>query len=89
MSKIKNLDRAQYKSDYDAIVSIVKESYLPNYDFNVCSKEGFNNILAYLCLNDIPHSYHLVNGYGISCITINFGDVVEYSYSFWCEYEEK
>lgn len=82
MSKLKNFDRAQYRSDFDAVVGFIKEGRLDNYDFNVCSVEAFKNALAYLCVNDIKHTYHTYYAFGLMLISIVFGD--EYSYSFWC-----
>ena len=55
MSKIKNYDRALYKSDFDAVVEFVNEGLLPNYNFNVSADWAFENVLSYLCLNNIPH----------------------------------
>lgn len=55
MSKMKNFDRAQYKSDFDAVVEFVNEGLLPNYNFNVSADWAFENVLSYLCLNNIPH----------------------------------
>lgn len=90
MSKLKNFDRAQYKSDFDAVVGFVKEGYLSNYDFGVCSAEGFDNVLWYLCANNIPHTYYHIDTIGsLSIISIVFGDNVEYSYSFWCKLKEE
>ena len=88
MSKIKNYDRAQYKSDFDAIVAFAIESNLPNFNFNVVADWGFENMLSYLCLNNIPHQYHIVNIWGLSLITIVFGHNTEYSYSFFSTYKE-
>lgn len=82
MSKIKNFDRALYKSDFDAVAGLIKEGHSDNYDFNVCSIEAFENALTYLCVNDIKHTYHTYYAFGLMLISIVFGD--EYSYSFWC-----
>lgn len=73
MSKLKNFDRAQYKSDFDAVVEFVNEGLLPNYNFNVSADWVFENVLSYLCLNNIPHQYHIVKTWGMSLITITFG----------------
>ena len=89
MSKMKNFDRAQYKSDFDAVVEFVNEGLLPNYNFNVSADWAFENVLSYLCLNNIPHQYHIVRTWGMSLITITFGDHVEYSYSFFSTYKEE
>lgn len=88
MSKIKNYDRALYKSDFDAVISFIKEGLLPNYNFNVSADWAFENVLSYLCLNNIPHQYHIVRTWEISLITITFGDNAEYSYSFFSIYKE-
>jgi hypothetical protein len=88
MGQMKNFDPAQYSSEYDAVVNFIHEGYLSNYDFNVCSADAVVNALAYLCINDIPHRYHLVSLLGISLMTISFGNDVGYSYSFWTEYKE-
>lgn len=91
MSKIKNFDRAQYKSDFDAVVELINEGLLPNYNFNVSAGWAFENVLSYLCLNNIPHQYHIVQAWGMSLviITITFGDSTEYSYSFFSTYKEE
>ena len=89
MSKVKNFDRAQYKSDFDAVVEFVNEGLLPNYNFNVSAEWAFENVLSYLCLNNIPHQYHIVQTWGMSLITITFGDCAEYSYSFFSTYGEE
>jgi hypothetical protein len=90
MSKIKNYDRALYKSDFDAVVGFVKDSYLHQYDFNVCSAKGLEDVLGYLCINHIPHTYNKFDAIdGLSLISIVFGDNVEYSYSFWCNLKEE
>lgn len=89
MSKIKNYDRALYKSDFDAVVEFVNEGLLPNYNFNVSAGWAFENVLSYLCLNNIPHQFHIVRSWGISLITITFGNDVEYSYSFFSTYKEE
>lgn len=89
MSKMKNFDRALYESDFDAVVELVKEGLLPNYNFNVSADWAFENVLSYLCLNDIPHRYHIVQTWGMSLITITFGNNVEYSYTFFSTYREE
>lgn len=89
MSKIKNYDRAPYKSDFDAVVEFVNEGLLPNYNFNVSADWAFENVLSYLCLNNIPHQFHIVRSWEISLITITFGNDVEYSYSFFSTYKEE
>lgn len=90
MSKIKNFDRAQYKSDFDAVVEFINEGLLSNYNFNVSADWAFENVLSYLCLNNTPpHQYHIVRAWGISLITITFGDYAEYSYSFFSTYREE
>lgn len=89
MSKIKNFDRAMYKSDFDAVVGFIKEGYSDAYDFNVSAAYAFENVLTYLCLNNIPHQYHIVKIWDLSLITIAFGDNVEYSYSFFSTYKEE
>lgn len=89
MSKIKNFDRALYRSDFHAVVKFVNEGLLPNYNFNVSADWAFENVLSYLCLNNIPHQYHIVGTWGLSLITIAFGDSTEYSYSFFSTYKEE
>lgn len=90
MSKMKNFDRALYKSDFDAVVTFVKEGRLSNYDFNVCSAEGFDNVLGYLCINNIPHTYQSYKAIdGLTLISIVFGDEAQRSYSFWCNLKEE
>lgn len=89
MSKMKNFDRALYKSDFDAVVEFVNEGLLSNYNFNVSADWAFENVLSYLCLNNIPHRYHIVRTWGMSLITITFGDNTEYSYSFFSTYKEE
>ena len=86
MSKIKNYDRALYKSDFDAVAHFIREGHLSEYDFGVCSAEGFNNALEYLCVNNIPHTYQSYDAIdGLTLISIIFGDNVQYSYCFWCK----
>ena len=89
MSEMKNFDRALYESDFDAVVEFVNEGLLPNYNFNVSADWAFENVLSYLCLNNIPHQYHIVKTWGMSLITIVFGNDVEYSYSFFSTYKEE
>jgi hypothetical protein len=89
MSKIKNFDRAQYESDFDAIIAFAIEGILPNYNFNVVAGWAFENMLTYLCLNSIPHQYSVVKSWNFSLITLNFGDNVEYSYTFFSDYKEE
>ena len=88
MSKMKELDRTQYGSDYDAIVSIIQEGHLDNYDFNVCSADAITEALAYLCINDIPHHYHIVHSLGLSLVTITLGANDDFTYCCWSEYKE-
>ena len=88
MSKIKNYDRALYESHFEAIKSFISESHLPGYDFNVCSRQGASNALAYLCVNDIFHTYRTVRAHGLCLITISWRENGEDgSYIFWCEGE--
>ena len=90
MSKIKNYDRALYKSDFDAVVHFIREGHLSEYDFSVCSAEGFENALGYLCVNNIPHTYQSYNAIdGLTLISIVFGDEARRSYSFWCNLKEE
>ena len=89
MSKLKNFDRAQFKSDFDAIIAFAIEGILPNYNFNVVADWAFENMLSYLCLNKNPHQYHIDKAWGFSLITIGFGDNTEYSYSFFSTYKEE
>lgn len=89
MSKIKNYDRALYKSDFEAIKSFIQEGHCARYDFNVCTKKAAENALAYLCINDIPHQYHTISSVGLSLVTISWKseDSGEHAYCFWCEGE--
>lgn len=89
MSKLKNFDRAQYKSDYDAVVDFIKEGHNDAYDFNVSVNWAFENVLSYLCLNNIPHQYNIISIGDISLISLVFGDDVEYSYTFFSTYKEE
>lgn len=86
MSKIKNYDKSMYVSTFDAIKSFINEETLPNYSFGVCSMKAFNNALAFLCLNDIPHSYTRYSDFVPTIITLTWNDG---SYTFWCEYKEE
>ena len=88
MSKMKNFDRALYKSDFDAVVELINEGLLPNYNFNVSADWAFENVLSYLCINNIPHSYTITSSYGFSLITITFGKYAEHCYSFFSTYTE-
>ena len=88
MSKIKNFDRALYKSHYEAIRNFIGEEHLLGYDFNVCSKKGASNALAYLCVNNIEHTYHTTRAHGLCLITISWREGKEHGrYCFWCEGE--
>ena len=88
MSKVKNFNPALYKSHFDAVKSFIKKGRCAQYDFNVCTKDAANNALAYLCVNDIPHSYHTVGALGLYCITITWETNEESNaYCFWCEGE--
>lgn len=89
MGKLKNFDRALYKSDFEAISSLIKEGHSDAYDFNVSAAYAFENALSYLCLNNIPHQYTIVRVGSISLITLVFGNDVEYSYSFFSTYKEE
>lgn len=86
MSKIKEYDRALYDSNFEAVKSFIDEGRLPNYSFGVCSMEAFNRALAYLCLNDIPHSYTCHCNFTPTIITLIWEDG---NYTFWCEYKEE
>lgn len=84
MSKIKNFDRALYKSSFEAVKYFIQEGRCDEYDFSVSSKEAAENALAYLCINNIPHHYHSVGGVGLYVTTISWEeDGQEFSYSFW------
>ena len=88
MSKIKIFDRALYESHYEAIRHFISEEHLLGYDFNVCSKRGASNALAYLCVNDIDHTYHTTRAHGLCLIKISWRDGDEHGhYCFWCEGE--
>ena len=50
MSKVKNFSRSLFKSDYEAVVSLIKEGHSDAYDFNVSAAFAFENALSYLCL---------------------------------------
>lgn len=88
MGKIKNFDRVWYKSDYEAVVSFIKEGHSDVYDFNVSAAFAFENALSYLCLNNIPHQYTIIYIGNISLITLIFGYNTEYSYTFFSTYKE-
>ena len=88
MGKMKNFDRAWYKSDFDAIVGFIKEGYSDAYDFNVSVDWAFENALSYLCLNNIPHQYSIISVGDVSLISLIFGDDVEYRYTFFSTYRE-
>lgn len=91
MSKVKNFDRAQYKSNFDAIRSIIQEGHCAQYDFNVCSKKAAEEALFYLCENNIPHNYCSIGclGLQLQLMTISWDDEdsEEHAYCFWCEGE--
>ena len=84
MSKIKDLNCVLYESHFEAIKTFIKEGQLDRYAFPVSSRASTLNALAYLCVNDIPHSYHVVNAHGVVLVTLSWTDG---SYSFWCEEE--
>ena len=90
MSKIKNFDPAQYGSHFLAIKSFIEEGLLVNYVFPVCNKQAAHNALAYLCLNDIDHSYTCTPARktGISLVTLTWHcDGGSDFICFWCEGE--
>ena len=88
MSYMKIYDPALYKSHSDAIHYFIKLGHLDYYDFNVCSKEAANRALGYLCINNIPHSYHTVSAVGLCCVTISWSEQDgDHAYCFWCEGE--
>lgn len=89
MSKMKNFGRSLFKSDYEAVVSFIKEGHSDAYDFNVSAAFAFENALSYLCLNNIPHQYTIIYVGNMSLITLVFGDNVEYSYTFFSTYKEE
>ena len=89
MGKMKNFDRAWYKSDYEAVVSFIKEGHSDAYDFNVSAAFAFENALFYLCQNNIPHQYTVVRVGDISLITLIFGYNMEYTYTFFSTYKEE
>lgn len=89
MGKIKNSSRALYKSNFDAIKSIIQEGRCAQYDFNVCSKKAAAEALFYLCENNVPHNYCSIGNLGLQLITISWEDKdsEEHAYCFWCEGE--
>ena len=89
MGKIKSFDRSQFKSDYEAVTSFIKEGHSDAYDFNVSAAFAFENALSYLCLNNIPHQYTITYIGNMSLITLVFGYSAEYSYTFFSTYKEE
>lgn len=86
MSKVQEMSREMYISTFEAIKSFVDEGILPNYSFGVSSMESFNKALAFLCMNDIPHSYTYYQHLTPTIVTLTWEDG---SYTFWCEYKEE
>ena len=88
MSKIKNFDPALYESHFDAVKSIIQKGHVKEYDFPVCSKEAAEAALIYLCVNEVPHHYHVVGALDMYCVTIGWEEEDgDYAYCFWCEGE--
>ena len=89
MSKVKSFSPTLYESHFEAIKHFIHEGPCAQYDFNVCTKEAAENALAYLCLNDIPHQYHMIGSLGLCLVTISWQDekTGEHAYCFWCEGE--
>ena len=70
MSKIDDMCYWMYESDYEAINSFIMESAQKNA--GICSKEGFDNALAYLCLNNIKHSYTIARVHNVALVSLNW-----------------
>lgn len=88
MSRIKDFIPATYESNLEAVKHFISEGHSNQYDFNVCTKKAAENALMYLCINDIPHTYHVVRAVGLYCTTISWADETgNCAYCFWCEGE--
>ena len=65
MSRIKNLSPSLYHDTYDAIHTLMDEqmTYCSKHNgyIKVYSENALDMALAYLCVNDIPHSYSIRN----------------------------
>ena len=70
MAKIDNMCYWMYESDYEAINMFITESAQKNE--GICNKEGFDTALAYLCLNNIKHSYSITRIHGVVLVNLTW-----------------
>ena len=88
MSKAKEFNPAMYESHFEAVKGFISDGHIECYDFSVCTKQAFSNALAYLCMNNIDHSFHTVASHGLYLVTLSWNNKgVNGCYSFWCEGE--
>lgn len=70
MSKIDNMCYWMYESDYEAINMFITESAQEHG--GICDKKGFDTALAYLCINNIKHSYSIVRIHNVVLVNLNW-----------------
>lgn len=74
MGRMKNFDRAMYKDVFNAIRTLMDEQMRfcskDNGYIRVYSKESLNAALAFLCVNNISHTYSIrnINTFGLGDI---------------------
>ena len=95
MSKMKNFDLAMYESINDGVHHFINEGRLYDYAFQVYSEKALNGALAFLCLNDIQHSYTVTplcadfakfDVHSVVCLSWE-GDEKRESFTFWSTME--
>jgi hypothetical protein len=86
MSIIKNYDITFYNSAYDAVSYFVKENEQAGYGFPVCSHEGFEQVLYFLCVNNIEHNYTITpfnDTIGLISVNWSNNEATPEHYNFW------
>ena len=95
MSKMKNYDLVMYESINDGVHHFINEGRLYDYGFQVYSEKALNGALAFLCLNDIQHSYTVTplcadfakfGVHSVVCLTWE-GDERRENFTFWSTME--
>lgn len=95
MSKIKNYDLALYPSVSSGVYDFIKSGRINGYGFAIYSKKALSDVLTFLCVNNIHHSYTITplgadfNRSGInSVITLSWeSDTGMDSFTFWSTIE--
>lgn len=96
MSKMKEYDKSMYLSISDGVRAFIENGRLQNYAFALYNEKALNSALAFLCLNDIQHSYSIselgshFNVCGIkSVVSLSWTDEDSQfqNYTFWSTME--